>query len=136
MSDKVVIPGKVNKPDKANNKKFKIEKDKSTESEVTIEIEEDGSYTVEKLSVDGLPTTITDEDGSNEKEIIWLNNFAIKKGNNYINQRYKITIPGIAGKQLVILDGNSGNKPYYFPGPVENDSFMFSDGDPAIGTVR
>lgn len=130
MQKQVVISGKV-KPDKDNNKKFKIEKDKSSESEVTIEVEEEGSYTVDKLSVEGLPATMHDG-----KEITWLNNFAIKKGDNYINQRYKITIPGITGKQLVILDGNSGNNPYYFTDTIENDTFVFTDGDPAIGTVR
>lgn len=123
MQKKVVIPGKVNK---FNNKKYKIDKDKNSEVDVTIEIEEDGDYIVEKLSLDGLPTTMKDGNA-----IHWFNNFGIKKAGQYINQRYKVTIPGIGKAQIVIYDGNGD--PYYYTGKVTDDTFELTDGDPAIG---
>jgi hypothetical protein len=129
MQNKIVISDKVTRPEKNNNRKFKIDKDKSSESEVMVEVVEEGQYTVEKLSVEGLPEKM--HDGNT---IDWLNNFGIKKAGQYINQRYKVTISGISGKQLVIYDGNGD--PYYYTGKVENDTFELTDGDPAIGTVR
>ena len=124
--NKVVVPGKVQK---SNNKKFKIQKDKDSEVDVDIEIEEDGDYEVDKLSVDGLPTNMYDGNG-----IRWFNNFAIKKNGQYINQPYKVTIPGlssIAPSRLVIFDGNGD--PYYYTGAIVNDTFELTDGDPGAG---
>ena len=124
--NKIVVPGRVQK---SNNKKFKIQKDKATEVDVDIEIDEEGDYQVDKLSVDGLPTHMYDGNGIN-----WFNNFAIKKNGQYINQKYKITIPGIssmAPKRLVIFDGNGD--PYYYTGAIVNDTFELTDGDPAVG---
>jgi len=125
--NKVIVPGKVQK---SNNKKFKIEKDKATEVEVDIEIEEDGDYQVDKLSVDGLPTHMNDG-----ITIRWFNNFAIKKNGQYINQPYKVTIPGLVtllgSSKLVIFDGNGD--PYYYTGAIVNDSFELTDGDPSPG---
>lgn len=124
--NKVVIAGKV---DKASSKKFRIRKDKSNEIDVDIEIDEDGDYTVDKLSVDGLPTTMNDGTA-----IRWFNNFAVKKNGQYINQRFKVTITGISNmgnSRLVIFDGN-GN-PYYYTGDIVNDTFELTDGDPAVG---
>ena len=95
MPEKIVVQGKVDK-DKTNNKKFKIKKDKASEVDIDIEIEDDGSYDVDKLSVEGLPTEIEGQ------AITWLNNFAIKKAGNYINQRYKVKIPGMI--QLLFLN--------------------------------
>ena len=126
MNSKVVIKDKVEK-DKNSKKKFKVKTHKKDEVEIEIEVVEDGSYEVEKLSVEGLPETIEGQ------PITWLNNFAIKKGGNYINQRYKIKIPGLGSKRVVILDNNSHGTPYFYTGPVENDTFEMSDGDPAIG---
>jgi len=123
MQNKVVVPGKVNK---FSNKKYKIDKGKNSEVDLTIEIEEDGDYIVEKLSIDGLPTTMKDG-----KTIHWLNNFGIKKAGQYINQRYLVTVPGIGNAQVVIYDGNGD--PYYYTGKVTNDTFELTDGDPAIG---
>ncbi len=125
MPNKVVVPGKV---EKQSNKKFKVKANKSSEVDIEIEIAEDGVYEVEKLSVDDLPTTMNDG-----KAITWLNNFAIKKGGNYINQAYKVKIAGLGGSQVVILDNNSEGKPYYFTGTITNDTIDLSDGDPAIG---
>ena len=124
--NKVEIPGKVQKD---SNRKFKIKKDKASEVDVDIEIEADGDYAVEKLSVDGLPTTMVDGTA-----IRWFNNFGIKKNDQYINQKYKVTVPGISNmgsSKLVIFDGN-GN-PYYYTGEIINDTFELTDGDPAIG---
>jgi hypothetical protein len=124
--NKVVVPGKVQKD---SNRKFKIKKDKTSEVDTDIEILEDGNYEVDKLSVDGLPTNMYDGN-----PIRWFNNFAIKKNGQYINQKYKVTIPGIsnmAGSRLVIFDGN-GN-PYYYTGAIVNDTFELTDGDPATG---
>jgi len=131
----------------SGNKKFKIPKVKGTERDADIEIlgdDADSDFVVQKLSVDGigLPTKYGDDD------IVWLNNFAIKKKipneNNidkypFINQRYKIKIAGLsamraAGKKILIVDGNSeDNVPSVFNGAVDNDTIELTDGDPAIG---
>lgn len=125
MQNKVVVPGKVEK-DKSNNKKYKIIKDKNSESDITIELTGDGDYIVEKLSVDGLPTAMTD--GS---PIRWFNNFAVKKNGQYINERFFVTIPDGGSSRLVIFDGN-GN-PYYYTGEIKNNTIELTDGDPAGG---
>ena len=124
--NKVVVPGKVQKD---SNRKFKIKKDKTGEVDTDIEILEEGNYEVDKLSVDGLPTNMYDGN-----PIRWFNNFAIKKNGQYINQKYKVTIPGIsnlAGSRLVIFDGNGD--PYYYTGAIVDDTFELTDGDPATG---
>ena len=124
--NKVVVPGKVQKD---SNRKFKIKKDKNWEVDVDIEIEEDGTYEVDKLSVDGLPASMHDGNA-----IKWFNNFAIKKNGQYINQKYKVTIPGISNmgnSKLVIFDGNGD--PYYYTGAIVNDTFELTDGDPGVG---
>lgn len=126
--NKVVITGRV---DKTNNRKFKIRKDKTNEIDVDIDIVEDGDYSVEKLSVDGLPTKMYD--GS---PIRWFNNFAIKKNGQYINQPFKVTIAGISNlgnSRLVIFDGNGD--PYYYTGAIIDDTFELTDGDPAVGAA-
>ena len=131
MQNKAVIPGKVEK-DKSNNRKFKIRKDKTTEVDADVEIVADPrdqgiTFDVDKLSVDGLPTTM--HDGN---PIHWLNNFAIRRNNEYINQRYFVTIVGLGLSGVVIFDGNGD--PYYYTGAVTNDTIELTDGDPAIGT--
>lgn len=127
--NKIVVPGKVQK---SNNKKFKIQKDKADELDVDVEIEEDGDYAVDKLSVDGLPTNMNDGTA-----IRWFNNFAIKKNGQYINQPYKVTVPGLANflgnSKLVIFDGNGD--PYYYTGAITNEMFELTDGDPATGAA-
>ena len=125
MQNKVVVPGKVKK-DKDNNKTYKIEKEKGSESDVTIDIVDDGDYLVEKLSIDGLPTNMTDGN-----PITWIINFSVKKNGQYINQRYFVSIPDIGSSRLIIFDGN-GN-PYYYTGEIKNNKFELTDGDPAIG---
>ena len=128
MQNKVVIPGKVQK---SSNKKFKIQKHNNSEVDVDIEIEEDGEYEVDKLSVDDLPANMYDG-----TPIRWFNNFAIKKNGQYINQPYKITIAGLSklGKsRLVIFDGNGD--PYYYTGAIVNDTFEMTDGDPGTGSA-
>ena len=124
--NKVVVPGKVQKD---SNRKFKIKKDKTSEVDADVEILQDGDYEVDKLSVDGLATYMYDGN-----PIRWFNNFSIKKNGQYINQKYKITIPGISNmgsSRLVIFDGN-GN-PYYYTGAIVNDTFEMTDGDPGVG---
>ena len=134
MQEKIVILGKVekkkDKDGKESKKKFKIKKDKPNEIDIDIEIEDDGTYEVDKLSVDGLPTEI---DG---QPITWLNNFAIKKAGNYINQRYFVTLPGVGSKRVVIVDNNSHGVPYFYTGPVDNEVIILSDGDPGIGVTH
>ena len=125
MQNKVVVPGKVEK-DKASKRKFKILKEKDKESDVSIEIVDDGDYEVEKLSIDGLPTTMNDGN-----PIRWINNFAIKKNGQYINQRYFLTLPPVGTSKIIIFDGN-GN-PYYYTGDVKNNTIELTDGDPAAG---
>ena len=127
--EKVVVKGKVQK-DSANRKKFRINKDKDFELDIEIEIEEDGEYETEKLSTDKLPTQMNDE-----TPIKWFNNFAVKKNDHYLNQRYRVTIPGLAKllqkSRLVIFNGNGD--PYYYKDPIANDTFILTNGDPAIG---
>ena len=124
--NKVIVPGKVQKD---SNQKFKIKKDKTSEDDAVVEILQDGDYQVDKLSVDGLPTHMYDGN-----PIRWFNNFSIKKNGQYINQKYKITIPGISNmgsSRLVIFDGNGD--PYYYTGAIVNDTFEMTDGDPGVG---
>jgi len=125
MQNKVVVPNKVKK-DKDHPKKYKIEKEKNSESDVTIELTGTGDYDVEKLSVDGLPAVMNDG-----VAIRWINNFSIKKNGQYINESYFITIPNVGTSRLVIFDGN-GN-PYYYTGEIKNNTFEMTDGDPAAG---
>jgi len=125
MQNKVVIAGKVEK-DKANHKKYKIKKDKTSESDIEIELTAEGDFEVEKLSVDGLPDAMVDGN-----PIRWINNFAVKKNGQYINERFLVTIPNIEKSRLVIYDGN-GN-PYYYTGEIKNNTFELTDGDPGIG---
>lgn len=132
---KTPVPGKAKKKDLNNNKSYKIEREKGTEVDIEVDIDEDGQYTVTKLSIDGLDTQLPDGSG-----ITWLNNFEIRENNRPINKPYKIKVPGLstmiaAGNKLVIQDGNRNNsKPYLHDVPVTNDTFDFSDGDPAVGT--
>jgi len=126
MQNKVIIQGKVEKKDK---KKFKVKAHKSTELDADIEIVDDGDFIVDKLSVDELPAKMND----GKTDIHWLNNFAIKKGKDYINQTYRVTIPGLGNRPVVIVDNNSNGNPYYFTGPVVDDTIELSDGDPGIG---
>ena len=131
MQNKVVVPGKVER-DKTNNRKFKIRKDKATEVDADVEIVDDPkdqsiSFEIDKLSVDGLPATM--HDGN---PIHWLNNFAIRRNSEYINQRYFVTIVGLGSSGVVVFDGNGD--PYYYTGAVTNDTIELTDGDPAIGT--
>jgi len=124
--NKVVVSGKV---EKNNNKKFKIKKHKGTEVDVDIEIVDDGNYEVDKLSIDGLPTTMPDGTA-----IEWFNNFSVKQNGLHIKQKYKVKIAGISnmGKsKLVILD--STGVPYYYKGTIADDTFELNDGDPAAG---
>ena len=123
MQNKVVVSGKV---DKINNKKFKIKKDKASESDLTIEIVDDGDYQVEKLSVDGLPTNMNDGN-----PITWFNNFAIKKNGQYINERYFVTLPVVGNSRVIMFDGNGD--PYYYTGALNNNTIELTDGDPAVG---
>ncbi len=123
MQNKTVIKGKVEKLDK---KKYIIKKDHSREKDISIDIEEDGDYVVEKLSLEGLPEKMSDGN-----PITWINNFAIKKNGNYINQKFFVTIPNIGSSRLIIYDGN-GN-PYYYTGEIKNNVFELTDGDPAVG---
>lgn len=124
--NKVVVAGKVQKN---SSRKFNIKKDKASEIDVDVEIEEDGDYDVDKLSIDGLPTNMYDGN-----PITWFNNFAIRRNGQYINQRFKVTIPGISNmgaSRLVIFDGNGD--PYYYTGQIVDDTFELTDGDPATG---
>jgi hypothetical protein len=125
MQNKVVVAGKVTKH-KTHNKKYIIKKHKNHESDLTIELTGDGEYEVEKLSVDGLPTTMIDGN-----PITWFNNFYVKKNGQHINERFFVTIPGIGSSKLIIFDGN-GN-PYYYTGEIKDNTFELTDGDPAIG---
>jgi len=124
---KVVVQGKVQKH---SSKKFRVSKHKDHEFDIDIEIDEDGDYEVEKLSVDELPTHMPDS-----TPIRWFNNFSVKKGGKHINQKYRVTVAGLskslAKSRLVIYEG-SGD-PYYYDGPITNDTFELTNGDPGTG---
>lgn len=125
MSKKPEISGKV-KHDKGS-KKYKVEKDKDSEEDITIEVTGDGDYDVQKLSVDGLDKKM--KDGT---DIHWLNNFSIKKGGHYINEKYYVTIPDL-GSSRVVLCGATGD-PYYYEGKItDGKTIELKDGDPAVG---
>jgi len=128
MQNKVVIPGKV---DKLSNKKFKVKRDKTSEKNAEIDIEEAGDFEVDKLSTDGLPSEMTDGN-----PIRWFNNFAIKKNGQYISQRYFVNITGLSslGDSRVVIFASSGN-PYYYVGKVIDDTIELTDGDPAVGAA-
>ncbi len=126
MENKIVVPGKVKK-DKANPRKYKVEKDKASESDVEIEVAGDGNYSVEKLSVEGLPERMPDG-----TPIRWFNNFIIKKNGQVIKEKYFVKIPeGEAGSRLVIID--SKGEPYYYSGEIKNNTIELTDGDPGSG---
>jgi len=138
---KKVVTGKANKKDN-NRRKYTIgkEKDNSTEVDIDIEIEADDDYVVEKLSMDDLPATV--DDGNQTLAVVWYNNFSIKKGNNYINQKFTVKLPNAkalrnSGKKIVLFDGNSNDgKPYIFTGNItDDDKFDLTDGDPAVGSA-
>jgi len=141
---KIPIPGKAKKKFPDNNRVFIIEKDTgitSTEIDLEIDIETEGTYSVVKLSTANLDKNLTNPDGTTGPSITWLNNFEIRENNSPINKAYKIKVPGLSamlagGKQLVIQDGNRNNsKPYIHNVTVANDTFDFSDGDPAVGST-
>ena len=125
MQNKSIIAGKV---EKHTNKKQTIKKNLDQEYDLVVEVEEDGEYDFQKLSLDGLPTEM--HDGA---QIRWLNNFFIKKNRQYINQKFFVTIPDIQGSRLVIYDGNGD--PYYYTGTITKNTFELTDGDPAVGRV-
>lgn len=125
--DKRVIRGKVQRE---NNRRFKIQKDRRDEVDIDIEILQEGNYQVDKLDTDRLPDSMPDG-----QAIHWFNNFSIKKDGAYINQRYRVKIPGIhnmSPSKLVIFNGNG--ELYYYEGIIEpDDTFELTDGDPAVG---
>lgn len=132
MAYKKKSNGKVQKKDG----KYKIKQNK----DIDIEIIDEGTdeYEVEILDMADLPPTV--QHGDQALNITWYNNFSIKKGNEYINQRYKVKLPGAKalrddGKFIVLFDGNSNNgNPYIFTGTVnDDDTFELTDGDPAMG---
>jgi hypothetical protein len=130
--EKIVVPDKVRR-DKNNNKKFKIEKgNQPNEVDIEIDILGTGNYDVDKLKVDDVEKEYPQmPDG---KPIRWLNNFSIKQNGRYIQQTYKVTVPGLSKRGdsiLVIYSEADGLYPY--DGKIEGDTFELSDGDPATG---
>lgn len=121
MQRKTPVRGKVKK---LNARKFEIEKGKLPgETNLTIELPEDGDYTVEKLDVDDLPKNMPDG-----RKIQWFNNFEIKTNGKSIN--YSVTIPGLAGKTKVVVCGSNG-----IPTEIDavNGVIRLTDSDPGIG---
>lgn len=127
MQKKVVIKGKVKKE---SNKKYEIEKDKSSESNVTIDLTSDGDYEVEKLSLDDLPTTMPDGN-----PIRWFTNFVIKnkKDGKPIKEKYSMTIPSDRGKSRLVICDSSGIPYYYDESKIKDNKIELTDGDPAGG---
>lgn len=131
--NKTPVAGKA-KANPSNKRKFRIEKEKDNELDLDVEVEDDGAdstFEVTKFSINDLPATMNDG-----AAIRWFNNFGIRKNGQYINQKYKVSIPGLsnalgANSKLVIFDGNGD--PYYYTGAIANDTFELTDGDPAVG---
>jgi hypothetical protein len=129
---KIVVAGKVRR-DKNNNKKFKIEKgNQPNEEEIDIDILGTGNYDVEKLKVDDLEKEYPQM--PNGKPIRWLNNFSIKQNGRFINQTYKVTIPGLSkrGDSILVIYSDARGL-YAYDGTIDGDTFELSDGDPATG---
>lgn len=120
MQKKRPVKGKVKK---LNAGKFEIEKGTPGETNLTIELSDDGDYTVEKLEVEDLPKNMPDG-----RKIQWFNNFEIKTNGKPIN--YSVTIPGLVGKTKVVVCGSDG-----IPTEIDavNGVIRLTDGDPGIG---
>lgn len=121
MQKKRPVKGKVKK---LNARKFEIEKGTLPgETNLTIELSDDGDYTVEKLEVEDLPKNMPDG-----RKILWFNNFEIKTNGKPIN--YSVTIPGLVGKTKVVVCGGDG-----IPTEIDavNGVIRLTDGDPGIG---
>lgn len=120
MQKKRPVKGKVKK---LNARKFEIEKGAPGETNLTIELSDDGDYTVEKLEVEDLPKNMPDG-----RKILWFNNFEIKTNGKPIN--YSVTIPGLVGKTKVVVCGSDG-----IPTEIDavNGVIRLTDGDPGIG---
>lgn len=130
--EKMVDPDKVRR-DKDNNKKFKIEKgNQPNEVDIEIDILGTGNYDVEKLKVDSVEKEYPQmPDGT---KIRWLNNFSIKQNGKYINQTYKVTIPGLSNRGSSVLVIYSESRGLYaYDGTIDGDTFELTDGDPATG---
>ena len=130
MAKQEKVPGKVKKE---SDKKFKVEKDKSSEVDIDIDMLVDGHYEVDKLSLNGLPTEFPQPDGKSIP-IVWYNNFSIKLNSQYVKQAYKVKISGISQRGdsiLVIYDNTKGL--YEYEGNIVDDSIQLNDGDPGIG---
>jgi len=128
-------------------KKFKVKKgSRNNEKDVDIDITSataDEEFIVEQLDFEPLDKTI--KINNKDEEIVWFNNFSIKKkkqdgsDGDPINQSYNITIEGLsalrsAGKNIILQDGNANNgKAYIYTGSVDNDTIELTDGDPAVG---
>lgn len=127
MAKQRKVPGHVKKE---NNRKFKIEPAKG-ETEIVIELLEDGDYEVEKLEMDRLPAHMPAPDRT---PIRWLNNFSISEKGKPIHKPYKVTIPGLSNRgasKLVIYEGTGD--PYYYQGTIDGDTFELTNGDPSTG---
>lgn len=120
MQKKRPVKGKVKK---LNARKFEIEKGTPGETNLTIELSDDGDYTIEKLEVEDLPKNMPDG-----RKILWFNNFEIKTNGKPIN--YSVTIPGLVGKTKVVVCGGDG-----IPTEIDavNGVIRLTDGDPGIG---
>ena len=133
MAYKKKSTGKIKKKDG----KYKIKQNKEIDIEIVDEGTED--FEVDMLDMTDLPPTV--QHGDQTLAVTWYNNFSIKKGGNYINQSFKVKLPGAktlrdSGKFIVLFDGNSNNgNPYIFTGNIaDDDTFELTDGDPAIGS--
>ncbi len=136
MIKNVISTAKGNK----GQKKFKLSKGaKKDEKDIDIDITsgtESDIFVLQKLDTDTLDKKLDAKFGGDD--IVWFNNFAIKKNTadgDPINQSYSVTIPGLSSyKKIVIQDGNANNgRAYVYSGPVVNDTIELTDGDPAVG---
>ena len=130
MAKQNKVPGKVKKE---SDKKFKVEKDKTSEVDIDIDMLVDGNYEVDKLALNGLPTEYPQPDGKSIP-IVWYNNFSIKLNGQYVKQTYKVKISGVSKRGdsiLVIYDNTKGLHEY--KGSIVDDTIELPDGDPGIG---
>lgn len=125
------------KKDKDKDWKFTIEPALPSEVSVEIDLEVSGTYEVDKLETETLPTKMPDPDNM---PIRWFNNFSVKENGNYIKKKYKVHIADLRAKlkekdsKLVIYSDTHVPKLYYYEGAIDaNDTFELTDGDPGSG---
>ncbi len=124
------------KPSKLDKKQFTIEPSAASEETIVLlfETEDDASKAarIDKLSVVGLPTS-----GAGVTDIVWVNNFWIKKADDdYLNGvTYHVQLKDRPGMSLVYFDGVNVLAYQQTPIPLPEGwiDISLNVGDPSLG---